>query len=163
MRGYKICEINVLRRIENTRNPKGFSKRTGIGKRLRELAIAGELHNPELVELVWAVVGLIVVETGFRGSDHVVHIESVLRGVINLDVHTLVVLPLYCIAAGNIGKEVENLHLAHIVGVVVTSILMPVTLQISRCKRNLVIRGADDGSVIDPIRVGSKEIGDAPP
>src|ERR1700689_678873 len=90
----EISKVDILIWIEDARDPEGFSEGTGIGEGLRKLPIAGKFKDTELLELVRAVVGLVVVETTLDPCNHVIDIEAVLWRVINLDVDALVALPL---------------------------------------------------------------------
>ena len=61
-----------------------------LGKRLREVAVARELHDAVLRELVGAEMRLIIVQAGARRGQHIVEVEGVRRVVVDLEVHRAV-------------------------------------------------------------------------
>src|ERR1700677_2544454 len=99
MRGDEISQVNILTGIEDAPDPEGFGEGARVGEGFREPPIARKFKDTELLELVRAVVGLVVVETTLDPCNHVIDIEAVLGRVINLDVDALVVLALNLVAA----------------------------------------------------------------
>src|ERR1700722_370114 len=48
---YEIGEVNILIRIEHPPDPERLGEGTGVGERLRKLAVAWEFHDTELLDL----------------------------------------------------------------------------------------------------------------
>ena len=81
MRGDEVGEVDVGGLLDAADEADAFGVRNGVGKGLREGAVARKLEDAVLLELVGAVVALVVVEAGPGAGDHVVDVVGV-RGVV---------------------------------------------------------------------------------
>ena len=63
-----------------------------------------------------------------------------------------------CVAAGEIGEEIQDVGGPHAVLVEMAAVLLPGALQIARSDGDLVAGGADHGVIGDPVGVGGEEI-----
>ena len=171
MCGDEVGEVDVVGLLYAADEADAFRERDGVGEGLGEVAVARELEDAELVELVGAVVFLVVGEAGLGGGDHVIDVVGVVRVVVDLDVDgavdALVDVAFDVVAGGDVGEEVEDLDVAHAVGEVVAAVLVPVALEVAGRDGDLglafgvVVRGADDGVVGDPVGVLGEEVGAA--
>ena len=73
----KVGEVDVGGLLQAADEADAFRERNGVGKGLREAAVAGELQDAVLAELKGAEVLLVVSEAGLGGGDHVVDVVGV--------------------------------------------------------------------------------------
>src|ERR1700685_2917151 len=85
MRRNEVGEVDVGGFLNSADEADRFRVGNGVGKGLREGAVAGKLENAELREMEGTIDGLIVVEPRARAGQHVVEIVSVRRIVIQLE------------------------------------------------------------------------------
>src|ERR1700678_3032841 len=159
--GDEVSEVNVGGLDDAADESDAFGIRNCVGKRLGECAVARKFENAVLRELVGTVNTLIVVESGARAGEHVVDVVRVSGVVINLKADVTVgpvvsLLPAL-VVAGDVGEEVHDMSRAHAVFVEVAAVGLPLALQVAGSDGDLVLRGADDGVVSDPVRLALKK------
>src|ERR1700677_1177938 len=108
MRGDKPSVIDVVGPLEAPNEPDRFRIRDGVGKGLGEAAITWKLDNPELVELIRAVILRVIIQARFRCAEHLVQVVGVRRKIINLQSYSIPVIVLNRIVAGDVTEEILN-------------------------------------------------------
>ena len=163
MSGNEVGEVDVGWLFHPADEADSLGKRDRIRKRLRKTAIPRELQNPVLLELEWAEILLVVSQTRFRSVDHIVDVVSVRGVMIDLDgdriAHSLVHFALHCIVSRDERDKVQHLHIAHVVGEIVTPAVVPFLREIARRQRDLVVRSAHGRAVANPVRLSQEDIG----
>src|SRR5215469_10816823 len=113
--GHEISEVDVMLLHDSLDEPYPLRIGHSVRKRLRERTIAGEFHDPELLKLVGAEVRLKVIQARLRRRQHVVDVVVMPRYVIDLQIHTLVLVAPDLILAREIGMEIENARRSHVI------------------------------------------------
>ena len=158
MSGDEVGEVDIVLFFHAGDETHALGIRNGVGKRLRELAVAREFDDAELVELIGAEAFVVVVEAGLGGLEHVVEVVFVAGRVKDLQIDVFVFFLLHLVAAGEIGEKIERVGRAHIVFVEVAAIFGPLALEVSGSDGGLIAGRADDGVVGDPVGLRGEEI-----
>src|SRR6185437_5393266 len=85
--GDEIRQVHIVLVQHAADETDSLGKWHGIRKRLREPTIAWKFHDAILRELVRAVMGLVIIEPGATGGQHVIDIVGVRRIVIDFKIH----------------------------------------------------------------------------
>src|SRR3984957_2011762 len=142
MRSNQVGEFDVGGFLNSADEADRFRVGNGIGKGLREGAVAGKLEDAELRELEGTVDALIVIKPRAGAGQHVVEIVGVRGMVIQLErdisTGTVIKLLMGLVATGEVGEKVENVGRSHAVFEKVPAISLPLALQISGSDGDLI-------------------------
>src|SRR5664279_3092690 len=146
--GYKVGQIDVVLLLHAADKADSFRVGNRIREGLGKAAIARELKNSILRELIWAEVRLVIIKTSPRTRQHIVYVVGVRRVVVDLEIHRSVRARVHLLAprilSRYVGIEILDMRRTHAVLVIVAAILLPRALQVARSNSNLIARGAYD-------------------
>src|SRR5580658_6526622 len=153
---YVVEQVEIVRFFQALDEADAFGVGDGVGKRLREAAIAREFEDAELLKLVGAEIFIVIVQAGFGRCDHAVEIVFVAWLVIDLEFYAIRFVAPYVVAGGEKGKEIIYARIAHSVFEIAAIVFGPFALEIAWSDGDLIGRGADYGVESDPLGICSE-------